>query len=92
MTEEVTAPEAEVAEAAEAPQLTLQDMATMVQIVDMCSERGAFKGVELEAVGVVRNRLVRFLNAATPPQEVPEGAVPADGEDQPAVEETEAAA
>ena len=76
MTEEVTAPEAEVAEAAEAPSLSLQDMATVVQIVDLCSERGAFKGVELEAVGAVRNRLVRFLQAAAP-AEAPEGEVPA---------------
>lgn len=82
MTEEVTTQEA--APAAEAPQLSLQDMATVVQIVDLCSERGAFKGVELEAVGAVRNRLVRFLQAAAPP--APEGEVPA-ADEAPAEEE-----
>lgn len=80
MTEEVTAPVAGE-EAAEAPQLSLQDMATMVQIVDLVSERGAFKGVEMEAVGTVRNRLVRFLQAAAPAEEAPEGDMPLAAEE-----------
>ena len=32
-------------------QLGLQDIATMVQIIDLCSKRGGFEGPELEAVG-----------------------------------------
>ena len=35
-----------VAEDAQAPSLSLQDMATCVQIVDLCSKRGAFEGPE----------------------------------------------
>jgi hypothetical protein len=62
---------------AEQVQLSLQDIATMVQIIDICSKRGGFEGPELEAVGGLRNRVVRFLNAATPKDgDAPEGAVP----------------
>ena len=72
MTEEV-----KQAEANEAPQLSLQDIASMVQIIDICSRRGGFEGQELEAVGGVRNRIVAFINANTQQGEAaPEGSVP----------------
>jgi len=75
MTEEVNAVET----AEEAPQLSLQDIATMVQIIDVCSKRGGFEGQELEAVGSLRNRVVKFLNAAAPKDgEAPEGDLPAE--------------
>jgi len=64
MTEEVNAPQG--AEQAEAPQLSLQDISTMVQVIDICSKRGGFEGPELEMVGGVRNRIVKFLEAAAP--------------------------
>jgi len=75
MTEEVMAPEG-VEEEQAAPQLSLQDIATMVQIIDIVSRRGGFEGPELESVGGLRNRTVAFLNAAAPKGETPEGAVP----------------
>ena len=63
----------------EAPQLSLKDIATMVQIIDVCSKRGGFEGPELEAVGSLRNRTVAFLNAAAPQDgEQPEGDLPED--------------
>ena len=63
--------------AADAPQITLGDMATMVQIVDLCSKRGAFEGPELETVGGLRSRIVAFVEANQPKDEpAPEGAVP----------------
>jgi hypothetical protein len=72
MTEEVNA----VAEEA-APQLTLGDISTMVQIIDLCSKRGGFEGPELEAVGGLRSRVVKFLEANAPKDgEAPEGDVP----------------
>ena len=75
MTEEVNAVET----AEEAPQRSLQDIATMVQIIDVCSKRGGFEGQELEAVGSLRNRVVKFLNAAAPKDgEAPEGDLPAE--------------
>jgi hypothetical protein len=61
---------------AEAVQLSLQDISTMVQIIDLCSKRGGFEGPELEAVGGLRNRVVTFLNKASEGQEQPVGDVP----------------
>ena len=61
---------------AEGVQLSLQDIATMVQIIDLCSKRGGFEGPELETVGALRNRVVTFLNEASKGQETPEGEVP----------------
>tara|TARA_B100000963_G_scaffold360622_1_gene392218 strand:+ start:15632 stop:15976 length:345 start_codon:yes stop_codon:yes gene_type:complete len=62
----------------EAPQLSLQDIATFVQIIDIVSRRGGFEGQELEAIGGLRNRVVAFLNAASESQgkDAPEGLVP----------------
>lgn len=72
MTEEVNAAAEEAA-----PQLTLGDIATTVQIIDLCSKRGAFEGQELEAVGGLRSRVVKFLEANQPKDgEAPEGDVP----------------
>jgi hypothetical protein len=64
--------------AEETVQLSLQDIATMVQVIDICSKRGGFEGPEMEAVGGLRNRIVAFVNAnaAQQGEEVPEGAVP----------------
>lgn len=74
--------------AGEPVQLSLQDIATVVQIIDICSKRGGFEGPELEAVGGVRNRIVTFLQAAAPKDgDVPEGEVPVE---EPAVEEESA--
>ena len=57
--------------------LSLQDVATIVQIIDLCSKRGAFEGPELESVGGLRSRVVAFVNAAAPKDgEAPEGEVP----------------
>ena len=93
MTEEVNAAVDAAPEEQVAPQLSLQDIATVVQVIDICSKRGAFEGSELEAVGAVRTRIVAFLQAAAPAQgeDVPEGEVPA-GDDLPADEDDEDAA
>ena len=80
MSEEVKTAEEEVVnapEGGEQPQLSLQDLATVVQIIDICSKRGGFEGPELEAVGGLRSRVVAFVNASAPKEgEAPEGAVP----------------
>ena len=57
-------------------QLSLQDISTMVPVIDLCSKRGGFEGPELEAVGGLRSRIVSFLEEASKGQETPEGAVP----------------
>ena len=67
-------------------QLCLQDIATMVQVIDIVSRRGGFEGQELEAIGGLRNRIVAFLNAAAPKDgKQPEGTVPVA--EEPSVQE-----
>ena len=84
MTEEVNVD----APAKEGVQLGLNDIATMVQIIDLVSRRGGFEGPELEAVGGLRSRIVAFLQAAQEAQgqENVQGDLPVEGGD---VEEVE---
>ena len=53
--------------------INLQDMATVVQIIDIASRRGAFEGRELQGVGMLRNKIEAFLQAQT---RQPEGNMP----------------
>ena len=77
MTEEVVNQEQSAA-----PQLSLQDIATTVQVIDICSRRGGFEGAELSAVGGLRERFVAFINANQPKDgEAPAGAVPSEVEE-----------
>jgi len=62
MSEEVNTTEA--TEEAAPVQLSLADLAAVVQIVDAASKRGAFEGAELESVGGVRNRFAAFVEAS----------------------------
>tara|TARA_R110000737_G_scaffold94469_2_gene128201 strand:- start:6715 stop:6972 length:258 start_codon:yes stop_codon:yes gene_type:complete len=71
----------------EAPQLSLKDISTFVQIIDICSKRGGFEGPELEAIGSLRNRTVAFLNAVAPAEgEVYQGDLPVEDEDEASAE------
>lgn len=70
MTEEVKAPEAAVQPAADAapqtaPDLNINDLAALRSIIDVASQRGAFKAAELEAVGKIYNKLNTFLEAVS---------------------------
>lgn len=47
-------------------QLTLNDFALVVNVIDVCSERGAFKGNELSSIGQLREKFVQFVKANTP--------------------------
>jgi len=70
-------------QAVEPVQLSLQDIATVVQIIDICSKRGGFEGQELEAVGGLRNRIVKFLESNKPEEgTAPEGVVPTTVEEE----------
>ena len=61
-------------QAAEPVQLSLADIQTFVSIIDICSKRGAFEGAELEAIGALRGKTVKFLEASQPAAEdAPEG-------------------
>jgi hypothetical protein len=75
MSEEVKAEDAKASEApaqanapaqADAPaaaELTVQDLQALKNIIDVSTQRGAFKGNELMSVGQVYNKLEAFLGA-----------------------------
>tara|TARA_R110000796_G_scaffold65445_4_gene151134 strand:+ start:1064 stop:1303 length:240 start_codon:yes stop_codon:yes gene_type:complete len=76
----------EVTQEQAAVQLSLQDIAMAIQVIDVCSKRGAFEGAEMEPIGALRNRVVAFLEANKPPAEEGEGVDP-EGREQPQPEE-----
>lgn len=45
-------------------QLTFQDIAAAVQVIDIASTRGAFRGDELLQVGTLRERFATILKDA----------------------------
>lgn len=47
-----------------APSLSLQDLITVAQIIQITTQRGAFRAEELENVGALYNKLVAFLEAS----------------------------
>jgi hypothetical protein len=51
------------------PQLSLNDFALVVNIIDVCTERGAFKGNELAPIGQLREKFVAFIKANTPEED-----------------------
>ncbi len=61
------------------PEVTLNDFAAIIRIIDVASRRGAFEGKELSSVGNVRDKVETFLAFYAPKPE---------GEDQTSVEET----
>lgn len=65
---ETAAPEAAqqapAQEQAAAPDLTINDLGTLRAIIDIASQRGAFKAAEMEVVGKTFNKLNAFLEAA----------------------------
>jgi hypothetical protein len=79
-------------QAAEPVQLSLGDVQSFVQIIDICSKRGAFEGSELEGVGTLRSKVVKFLEANVPAEstEAPAEDAPVQSEMdmEPATEDT----
>jgi hypothetical protein len=59
------------AEQQPAPQLSLNDLAAVVQMIDIVSRRGAFEGTELTPIGALRSRFDAFLKASAPKPEEP---------------------
>lgn len=53
----------------QAPDITLGDFNAILQIIDVASTRGAFKGEELSSVGTVRDRVAAFVKYHTPKEE-----------------------
>jgi hypothetical protein len=46
-----------------APSLTLQDLITVAQIIQLSSQRGAFRAEELQGIGGLYNKLIAFLQS-----------------------------
>ena len=66
-------------EAQEAVSLSVNDLAVMVNVIDACSKRGAFKPSEMETVGALYTKIVNFLVAS--------GAIKTDEAEQETIEE-----
>ena len=64
--------------------LTIQDLAGVVSIIDVCSARGAFKGEELAGVGRLRESFLAEVK-----EQQPENATAPAAVDAPVVETTE---
>lgn len=70
--------EAAAPEAAEAQtSLTVHDLANLRNIIDVASQRGAFKAAEFQAVGEAYTKLNEFINAIAPAADAPAEAAPA---------------
>lgn len=65
---EVTEPQAQPAEQQQGPDLTVQDLNALKTIIDVASQRGAFKPNEMVTVGQAYNKLEAFLDAVTKQQ------------------------
>jgi|TARA_R110000744_G_scaffold83791_4_gene164099 hypothetical protein len=60
-------------------QLSLQDIATVVQLIDVVSRRGGIEGRELAGIGMLRNKFEVFLQQNAPAEgETPQGMMPAE--------------
>lgn len=66
-----------VEEQASAPSLTLQDLVLIAQIIQLTSQRGAYRAEEMADVGTLYNKLIAFLQASGALQPAPAAA---DGE------------
>ena len=59
---------APAAEPTQGPDLTVQDLQALKSIIDVASQRGAFKPNEMMTVGQTYNKLEQFLNAVAQQQ------------------------
>lgn len=64
------------------PELTIQDLNNLRAIIDVASQRGAFRAPELEAVGSAFNKLNSFLNAVAPQKPADDSASASDTTDE----------
>lgn len=81
----------EVQSAPEVADINVNDLAVVLQVIDVCSKRGAFEGNELKDVGTLRERIAAFLNKHAPKPEPEEGESEDDAATDAAAEEAAAA-
>ena len=59
--------------------ITIADLNTIKNIIDLASTRGAFRAAEMQEIGEIYNRLTQFLDAVVAQaQAQEEGSVPAE--------------
>lgn len=73
MSEQTTAPATEAQEQAAPAELTVQDLNALKVIIDVASQRGAFKPNEMTTVGTTYTKLETFLNAVAAQQQAAQG-------------------
>jgi hypothetical protein len=62
-------------------QLTINDIAAALQVIDIVTSRGAFRGDELSQVGALRDKLAAFVKASQEAQSAEEAVdTPAEAE------------
>jgi hypothetical protein len=49
------------------PTIEINDLVAVVQLIDVCSTRGAFRGEELATVGAMRNKFSEIVKSQQPP-------------------------
>jgi hypothetical protein len=64
--EQVPAEQAPGTQQPPTPELTIQDLGNLRAVIDVASQRGAFRAAEMAAVGATFNKLNDFLNAVAP--------------------------
>jgi hypothetical protein len=53
------------------PTIDINDLVAVVQLIDVCSTRGAFRGEELATVGGLRTKLTEIVKANQPAPDAP---------------------
>ena len=61
---------------ADATQLTMADIQGFVSVIDIASQRGAFRGEEMSQVGGLRDRVAKFVEATQKAQAENQPAAP----------------
>lgn len=60
--------------------LNINDLAMVVKVIDLGSEKGIFKGPDLKPVGDLRERIVEFIKQVEATQGVPNEPTTAEAE------------
>ena len=72
----------------EAKIVTAQDLAGVVSIIDVCSQRGAFRGEELAGVGRLRETFLAEVQEQQGDAEAPGAVATPQVDPEPSVEDT----
>ena len=76
--ETVSTEEQQIDEGRPGESITLRDLDQIAQIIDLASQRGAFKGGELTVVGSLYDKLAQFLGSVKEQQEAAKAAAEAE--------------